>query len=231
VHGMDDANNADTHGKRASTFVGTAEYIAPEVLEGGVLTQAVDFWGWACVLFQMLVGKPPFRGETEYLTFQKTINCEMRDMPHDMDANARDLILKVLVKETDQRLGAGDTGHDDLRAHPFFHGVDWDHVFDQQVRRRFSCRLLRRTRLALGSSALLLLCPSFRSVALRTDFVSLLCVIAGAYHRASAGRGRADGGKRGRWERRGSGGCPQARWVGFHRAQPRGGAVACRHGE
>jgi 3-phosphoinositide dependent protein kinase-1 len=105
------------------------------VLEGGVLTQTVDFWGWACVLFQMLVGKPPFRGETEYLTFQKTINCEMRDMPQEMDANARDLLLKVFVKEIDQRLGAGDTGHDDLRAHPFFHGVDWDHVFDQQVRR------------------------------------------------------------------------------------------------
>lgn len=238
VHGADDADNADTHGKRRSTFVGTAEYMAPEVLEGGVLTQTVDFWGWACVLFQMLVGKPPFRGETEYLTFQKTINCEMRDMPQDMDADARDLILKVLVKEPDQRLGAGDTGHDDLRAHPFFHDVDWDHVFDQQVRPGFWCRILRLSRLALGSSALVLLCATFRFFFPRTEPVSLSFMIAGAYHRASSRRGCGRGGRRERRERRGaagvlrgSGGCPQAGWVGFRRAQPRGGAVASRCGE
>jgi 3-phosphoinositide dependent protein kinase-1 len=81
----------------------------------------------------MVVGKPPFRGETEYLTFQKTLSGEMRELPDDMDSAAKDLILRVLVRDPHQRLGSGETGHADLRAHAFFHGVDWDRVFDQQV--------------------------------------------------------------------------------------------------
>jgi serine/threonine protein kinase len=71
---------------------------------------SVDFWALGCVLFQMLVSKPPFRGETEYLTFQKVVNFEMREFPDDFDEAAKDLILLLLNTNQDKRLGAGANG-------------------------------------------------------------------------------------------------------------------------
>jgi serine/threonine protein kinase len=56
---VDGADAADGEGKRKSSFVGTAEYMAPEVLEGEPLTRAVDFWGWACTLFQVRAAALP----------------------------------------------------------------------------------------------------------------------------------------------------------------------------
>mmetsp|Transcript_4424 Transcript_4424/g.5961 ORF Transcript_4424/g.5961 Transcript_4424/m.5961 type:complete len:393 (+) Transcript_4424:260-1438(+) len=128
--GANDLKDGSTE-KRRSSFVGTAEYVSPEVLNGGKLTKCADFWSFGCVLFQMLVGKPPFRGETEYLTFQKVINNEMREVPEDLDPAAKDFILKLLHPDPDLRLGAGLGGHASLRAHPFFEGTDWDNIRTQ----------------------------------------------------------------------------------------------------
>eukprot|EP00242_Pyramimonas_sp_CCMP2087_P010200 CAMPEP_0198211346 /NCGR_PEP_ID=MMETSP1445-20131203/23331_1 /TAXON_ID=36898 /ORGANISM="Pyramimonas sp., Strain CCMP2087" /LENGTH=367 /DNA_ID=CAMNT_0043885587 /DNA_START=341 /DNA_END=1444 /DNA_ORIENTATION=- len=118
-------------GKRKGSFVGTAEYVAPEVLNGLKVTKSVDFWALGCVLFQMLVSKPPFRGETEYLTFQKVVNFEMREFPDDFHEAAKDLILLLLNTNQDTRLGAGANGQAEIRAHPFFAGVDWENLRQQ----------------------------------------------------------------------------------------------------
>ena len=58
---------------------------------------SADIWAFGCVLFQFIAGRPPFRGATDYLTFQKILNAEM-EWPEDFDERARDLIELVLVR-------------------------------------------------------------------------------------------------------------------------------------
>ena len=58
----------DTSGDAEATeFVGTAEYVSPEVLQGKSVDKSCDRWAFACLVFQMRVGRPPFQGESEYV--------------------------------------------------------------------------------------------------------------------------------------------------------------------
>lgn len=96
------------------------------MLKDGNQDKGVDLWALGCVIFQMLLGRPPFKGDSEYLTFQKIINRELSfPADVDLDPSARDLIEQLLVLEPGRRLGNTPEGYDKLRAHPFFTGVDF----------------------------------------------------------------------------------------------------------
>ncbi|KAJ0411301.1 hypothetical protein ATCC90586_005710 [Pythium insidiosum] len=119
---------------RSNTFCGTAEFVSPEVLRDHEASRGCDLWALACMVFQMLVGRPLFRAENEYLTFQQILNHPSEDFryPDGFPDVARDLIDKILLQEPSERLGAGTddegNGYRALKAHPFFDGVDWDRV-------------------------------------------------------------------------------------------------------
>ncbi|PSC73799.1 3-phosphoinositide-dependent kinase 1 [Micractinium conductrix] len=108
--------------KRMVSLVGTADYVSPEILNNRPVTCAADLWALGCVLYQMLVGRPPFKTPSEYLTFQKILEADY-EMPEDLPAAAADLIRRLLVLEPSERIGSADLS--ELRAHPFFEGVDW----------------------------------------------------------------------------------------------------------
>ena len=122
---------------RSTSFVGTAEYVSPEVLENQPLSYPADLWAFGCVIYQMLVGKPPFKGASEYLTFQLVTEgtfsfpSEGEDGSNKIPSEARDLIEKLLVMEPDKRLGASSI--EDLKGHPFFSGVVWGEVRAQKA--------------------------------------------------------------------------------------------------
>ncbi|KAI0036871.1 kinase-like domain-containing protein [Vararia minispora EC-137] len=110
------------------TFVGTAQYVSPELLEANETSKSSDLWALGCVLYQMIAGRFAFQGLSEYLTWQKIKMLEY-SFPEGFDEQAKDLVRQLLVRDPLQRLGAGLPGSDNdmaaLRAHAFFAPINW----------------------------------------------------------------------------------------------------------
>ncbi|MCO5582231.1 hypothetical protein L7F22_036123 [Adiantum nelumboides] len=113
---------------KRGALVGTAEYVSPEVLDGHPITAGVDLWALGCILYQMLVGRPPFKCATEYLTFQKVMAKEV-SFPDFLSPEAKDLIDKLLDLDPNKRPGAEPNGFTTLKAHPFFQGIQWSELW------------------------------------------------------------------------------------------------------
>ncbi|KAG2112420.1 kinase-like protein [Suillus clintonianus] len=115
--------------ERANTFVGTAQYVAPELLERNETSKSSDLWALGCIIYQMISGRFAFQGLSEYLTWQKIKSLDYT-FPDEFDEDAKDLIQHLLVRDPKERLGAGspDSAHSytALRAHPFFASVSWE---------------------------------------------------------------------------------------------------------
>jgi 3-phosphoinositide dependent protein kinase-1 len=113
-------NNPDgAETDRAVSFVGTAEYVSPELLTDKNACKASDLWAFGCIVYQLLAGRPPFKAANEYQTFQKIVHLEYT-FPEGFPAIARDLITKLLVLDPAERLSI-----DGIKSHPFFQGVQW----------------------------------------------------------------------------------------------------------
>ena len=111
---------------RSSSFVGTAQYVSPELLKDKQAGLSSDLWALGCIIFQMLAGKYPFQAPNEYLTFQQILNCSYQ-FPDDISEEAKDLIGQLLQLDPMQRIGCVTCGgYDALMGHPFFEGIDWD---------------------------------------------------------------------------------------------------------
>lgn len=104
---------------RANSFVGTAEYVSPELLTDKNACKASDLWAFGCIVYQLLVGRPPFKASNEYQTFQKIVALDY-SFPDGFPAVARDLIERLLVLDPSHRLPI-----DQIMSHPFFNGVQW----------------------------------------------------------------------------------------------------------
>jgi len=127
-----DEFDPDSRG-RTKSFVGTAEYVAPELLESRVEKLApLDFWSIGILLYQALVGKTPFKGASEYLTFQRIIEGNLV-FPDFVSPDARDVITKLLDVDHQTRLGSGSNGWEDLKSHSFFKGLDWKNLHKADV--------------------------------------------------------------------------------------------------
>lgn len=114
--------------KRKNSFVGTAQYVSPEILTDTEATYACDLWAFACILFQMLSCSPPFQAGSDYLIFQKILKLEY-EFPEGFDKAAKDLIEKLLVINPNDRLGVGDIRpYTSIREHEFFRGINWDNL-------------------------------------------------------------------------------------------------------
>ena len=119
--------------RRGLTFVGTAEYVSPEVLGDKPAGFGSDIWALGIMLYQMFYGKTPFKEKTNYLIFKKIDQLKIDFDPNvKIPEEAKDLIKKILVKDPATRLGAGETGSEyditHLKSHPFFKGINWDNL-------------------------------------------------------------------------------------------------------
>ncbi|CAG7983521.1 unnamed protein product [Penicillium salamii] len=105
--------------ERASSFVGTAEYVSPELLTDKNACKASDLWAFGCIIYQLLAGRPPFKAGNEYQTFQKIVALDY-EFPIGFPAVARDLVERLLVLDPARRLQI-----EHIKNHEFFTGVTW----------------------------------------------------------------------------------------------------------
>ncbi|KAG8374142.1 hypothetical protein BUALT_Bualt11G0100100 [Buddleja alternifolia] len=110
---------------RSNSFVGTHEYLAPEIIKGEGHGSAVDWWTFGVFLYELLYGRTPFRGAGNEETLNNVVlqNLRFPDGPI-VSFQARDLIRGLLVKDPENRLGT-ETGAAEIKRHPFFEGLNW----------------------------------------------------------------------------------------------------------
>ncbi|TKY65250.1 Serine/threonine-protein kinase D6PKL2 [Spatholobus suberectus] len=110
---------------RSMSFVGTHEYLAPEIIKGEGHGSAVDWWTFGIFLHELLYGKTPFKGSGNRATLFNVVGQQLRfpESPATSYAS-RDLIRGLLVKEPQHRLGV-KRGATEIKQHPFFEGVNW----------------------------------------------------------------------------------------------------------
>ncbi|KAI9834126.1 MAG: serine/threonine protein kinase, AGC [Phylliscum demangeonii] len=113
---------------RTNSFVGTEEYIAPEVIKGNGHTSAVDWWTLGVLIYEMLYGTTPFKGKNRNATFASILRDEVSFPEHSgappISNLCKSLIRKLLIKDEGRRLGSR-AGASDVKTHPFFRPTQW----------------------------------------------------------------------------------------------------------
>lgn len=112
-------------GFRTNSFVGTEEYIAPEVIRGKGHTSAVDWWTLGIFIYEMLYGTTPFKGADRKKTFANVLKKDVRFLDTQaVSSSCRSLIKKLLIKDEAKRLGSR-TGALEIKKHVFFKDTQW----------------------------------------------------------------------------------------------------------
>ena len=118
-------------------FVGTPEYVSPEVLEHDYenIGPSVDIWAFGIILYLFFFGKTPFKGKNEEETLDNIKNIKYNfeeDDKNNISEEAKDLISKILIKDPCKRIGYNSYDYNEIKNHPFFKGINFDNLEKEQ---------------------------------------------------------------------------------------------------
>jgi len=132
------------YGSTTSTFCGTPEFMAPEILLDKKYGRAVDWWAFGVLIYQMLLQQSPFRGEDEDEIYDAILSDEPL-YPIHMPRDSVSILQKLLTREPELRLGSGPTDAQEIMSHAFFRNINWEDIQDRDVQPPFQPQISNPT--------------------------------------------------------------------------------------
>ncbi|XP_055718566.1 ribosomal protein S6 kinase alpha-1-like isoform X1 [Salvelinus fontinalis] len=118
--------------KKAYSFCGTVEYMAPEVVNRQGHIQSADWWSFGVLMFEMLTGSLPFQGKDRKETMNLILKARL-GMPQFLSTEAQSLLRALFKRNPTNRMGSGADGAEEIKRHTFFSTIDWNKLFRREI--------------------------------------------------------------------------------------------------
>ncbi|XP_025054545.1 ribosomal protein S6 kinase alpha-1 isoform X4 [Alligator sinensis] len=130
------SKEAIDHEKKAYSFCGTVEYMAPEVVNRQGHSHSADWWSYGVLMFEMLTGSLPFQGKDRKETMTLILKAKL-GMPQFLSSEAQSLLRALFKRNPANRLGSGPDGAEEIKRHPFYSTIDWNKLYRREIKPPF----------------------------------------------------------------------------------------------